>query len=179
MKCEITIQHVAAVPGYEKIYLQFSKPENGLERLLVSALKFKTPKYVAGKEPKCSLYVGAPVEKIIEGAPARQWTPSYKKFSWQRFWAEMKEQNPSYSFECKCGTWLRSDKLYNRHKKHCLVMKEFKVFLARIENFQTYKDAENVERKDKRKKNTGNKRQRKPNTTKATKKVARRRTGKH
>lgn len=150
MKAEFIVQHVATVPGYQKIYLYFSKPTTGLERMLVE--EFRKPRYIGGKEPKWSLYVGSPVPQIIEGTVARQWSPSFRAFSWQRFWQQLKRDNPSYSFECRCGTWTRSDKSYLKHKKHCLVMKEFKVFLARVENTQAYKEWLKDEGKAKRKK---------------------------
>lgn len=186
MKCHITTQHVASVPGYQKIYLHFSGPKNGLERLLVSILDFKKPRYIGGKEPKYSLYVGKPQEQIIEGAVARQWTPSFKKFAWTRFWAELRKDNPSYTFECRCGVWTRSDKAYNKHKKHCAVMKEFKSFLARIENTKIYQEWLHDESQRKRK--TGKRiktvatRRNKSRTkavTASKKKVAKRRIHKH
>lgn len=150
MKASFIVQSVATIPGYKKIYLHFSSPKTGLERLLVE--DFSKPRYIGGREPKWSLYVGNPAPQIIEGEVARQWTPSYKKFSWQRFWAQLRLQNPSYSEECRCGVWTRSDKAYLRHKKHCLVMKEFKIFMARIENTHVYKEWMKDEGKTKRKK---------------------------
>lgn len=179
MKASVTIQHVAGVAGYEKIYIQFSRPKSSLERLLVSELA--TKRYVGGKEPKCSLYVGAAQEKIIEGDTARQWSPSYKKFSWNRFWKELRKQNPSYQFECRCGIWNKSDKSYRAHKKDCATMREFKVLLARLENSQIYQEALDARSKDKRKKkrakaNTKLKRQRRTSIAKeATKNMAQRR----
>jgi hypothetical protein len=178
MKCKLTIQHVAALPDYQKIFLEFHSSESSLERLLVSELKAK--RYVAGKEPKCSLYVGAVEEKIIEGAMARQWSPSYKKFSWNRFWKELRAQNTSYQFPCRCGMWNKSEKTYKAHAKDCATMKEFKVFLARLTTSQIYQEALDAQRANKRKSkkrdktDTKLKKQRRSSTAKeATKKVAR------
>lgn len=183
MKANVTIQHVAGVAGYEKIFFQFVKPKTGLERLLVS--EFGMKRYIGGKEPKVSLYVGAPEERIIEGDVARQWTPSYKKFSWQRFWKELRAQNPAYQFECRCGLWTKSDKTYREHKKDCATMREFKVFLARIENSQIYQDALDAQRKSSRKTKQAktatkrNKQRRTSTAKKATKTVAIRSARKH
>lgn len=152
MKCEVLTRHVAAVPGYEKIYLHFTKPQTGLERLLASEFNFGKPKYVGGKEPKYSLYVGHPEQQIIEGTLPRQWSPSYKKFSWRRFWDELRKENQLYKLECRCGVWNKNEKVYLRHRRHCSVMKEFKKFLDRIENYKTFQDAHEHDSKRKEKK---------------------------
>jgi hypothetical protein len=183
MKANVHIQHVAAVPGYEKIYIEFIKPTTGLERLITST--FTKPQYVAGKEPKYSLYIGSPEPQFIEGNVARQWTPSYKRFSWQRFWQALKAQNPAYTLECRCGVLNKNAKSYSHHKKHCAVMKEFKVFLNRIETSQIYQEYVNAERKSKRKKKVSKtdikqRTKRRTKTIEAPKeKVAKRRTRKH
>ena len=143
MKAKLHIESTK-IKGYQKLYLQFYKPRSELETELLKALGQKRPKYIAGKEPRFSLYVGSPLAKEVEIASLSiSWNTSGNSISMSEFWSRMRKQDPTrYKESCRCGCWFKSVGDLQSHRSRCAVLKYYQPLFERISKMQLVKESE-------------------------------------
>jgi len=152
MKCEIKTEYVAGIPNYKKVYLHFIKPETKTERRLCRDLE--AVRYVFGKEPRFSLYVGTfPIQIALEQPIVR--ISDAPTATVTEFLDKMYADAPGLYTHgpCRCGMKFKTARSHVEHRRRCAVMKAFRPFLAYLETMETWKDAEQaglVKRKSKK-----------------------------
>lgn len=180
MKCRVILASTT-LPGYKKLYLEFFDPKGLDERKLLRALNFGKPLYIAGGEPKFSLYMGAPkVEN--EGAlgnalrtpnsPPRYGAPS--KFI-SKWWENLRKERPDrYKERCVCGVWFPSEEMKKRHQKRCSVLSIKQDQLRRIKQTRIFRESLREKKKKKVHRKGDNGARRTKSTKKSSKDLQRR-----
>jgi hypothetical protein len=127
------LSKTTALPGYRKLYLCFSVSGNTLSRKVAKALQRASPLYVAGVEPKVSLYLGNPEE--IKPEPILHAKVSDEKAaikSGLSFYERLQAADPSYKFDCRCGCKFKVKNHYLRHIKKCSVLHSLRELFQRV-----------------------------------------------
>jgi hypothetical protein len=143
-----------ALPGYRKLYLCFYVSGNTLSRKVAKALQRASPLYVAGVEPKVSLYLGKPEEKKPEPiVHAKVIKTKAANLSGLSFYERLKVEDPSYIHDCRCGCKFRVKKQWLRHKAKCSVLHSLRDLFQRVDKSaiaDQYGDKKKQKAKEKR-----------------------------
>lgn len=122
-----------SLPGYRKLYLCFNVSGNTLSRKVAKALQRASPLYVAGVEPKVSLYLGNPEEKKPKPiAHAKVIKTKAANLSGLSFYERLKVSDPAYIHDCRCGCKFKVKKHWLRHIKKCSVLHSLRELFQRV-----------------------------------------------